>query len=82
MRRCAHYARPLDVRFGLCLLDDAAAIADEGLAAELIGWAAAAPGPEVEARLLALWQQKEPSERQEVALRGLIAGSSRARLVQ
>jgi hypothetical protein len=77
VRRCAHYATALEAGFAMTLLDDAARLPDDDLAAEMIGWAASSVAPEVGARLLEIWQAPELSERQEVALRALAAGPHR-----
>lgn len=81
VRRCGYHARPLDERLALQLLD-AAEVAEDDLAAELIVWAATVPGEAVAARLVGWWQAEEPSERQEAALRALVAGPHRARMQQ
>jgi len=80
VRRCVHFASPLDERSALHLLDAAVALSDEDLAGELIAWAATADAPAVHDRLRALWLAGGGGERQEAALRGLAAGPHRADL--
>lgn len=77
VRRCAHHAAALEVGLARTLLDDAAKVSDDDLAAEMIGWAASCAAPEIGTRLLEIWRAPQESERQEVALRALAAGPHR-----
>ncbi|MCA8973533.1 MAG: hypothetical protein KDC98_02375 [Planctomycetes bacterium] len=82
VRRCSHYADPLDSKHSLQLLDAAAGLDDDDLAVELIAWAATTRDAEVDARLLAQWRQPELGERHLAALHGLALGASRPGLVE
>lgn len=81
VRRCTHYAGKLSPKHAVQLLRDAAALADDDLAVELIAWAAMTPDPGVERLLLVEWDKPELSERHLAAVRGLATGAVRPRFV-
>lgn len=82
VRRCSHYARPLEANHAHALLDAARGLDDVELAAELVAWAATSSDASVVARLQQLWSApaSTPSELQDVALRALAAGPFRDQL--
>lgn len=85
VRRCAHHARPLAGSFALQLLDALPAITDADLAGEVAAWAATCRDEAVLHRMQALWDSTSETDTaqvlREVALRALVQGPARARLV-
>lgn len=85
VRRCAHHARPLAPPFALRLLDALPSVADVDLAGELAAWAASCRDDAVVQRMQGLWAVAGDSELagmlREVALRALVQGPARSRLV-
>lgn len=81
VRRCAAAARPLTVAQAMALLDAAAAAKDDELAAELVLWAGTVADAAVTERLVAAWRAGGGDERQDAALRALVAGPARPRLL-
>lgn len=84
VRRCAHWARPLDAANAVVLLDDAAKVADADLALEMTAWAATSNDPAIAERL---WQLRaapattlEAEARRDLAVRALATGPFRDRL--
>lgn len=85
VRRCAYHARPLPGPLALRLLERLPTIEDADRAAELAAWAASSADPEVMAWMERAWTAPANDDAaflvREVALRALVAGPPRQRLV-